>query len=474
VDAETGKTLEMLAAESGVQTPDDLTIAPDGTLYVVNILQGTVVAVKQGDGKVVATLGSGVDGIALSPTGKLIIGKDFLGDGLYEVDPTGKADPRTIDETPGWVNAMAFAPDGTLYAPIWQKKYVARVDVAKGTLKQFSKEFAGTAGAVRFDSKGHLFAVDGGTGDVLRIDLKSGELTRVFHYGLPLDNLAFDAKDRLYISSYADGSVSEVLAEGALRVVKPGGLSMPAGLAVSTDDAESVYVGDTSGVHEFDGLKAVHRGGFGNALALAPTYITPTALRVAGDRLLALGAASVDTWERATGKVDSSLPLDGGGEDVIEFRGDVLVSQPQTGEVVKVGATSATAFTSGLGDPAGLAASDKDVFVTIYTAGEIRQIARDGAVLDKPRVVVSGLHAPEGIAVLNNGHLAVVETGTGNLLEIDPATGKQSMLARALLPPAGDGAALATLHALGVGASGCLYVLSPAERRVYRSCSSAD
>ena len=64
------------------------TIAADGTLYVVNILQGNVVAIRGRQKPEVANLGVGVDGIALSPDGKLIIGKDFLADGLYEVDPS--------------------------------------------------------------------------------------------------------------------------------------------------------------------------------------------------------------------------------------------------------------------------------------------------------------------------------------------------------------------------------------------------
>jgi sugar lactone lactonase YvrE len=474
IDPETGETLDTLGADLGVQTPDDLTIAPDGTLYVVNIYQGNVVSIRDGKSKVVASLGFGVDGIALAPNGKLIIGKDFLADGLYEVDPSGDTDPRTVNATPGWINAMAFAPDGTLYAPVWQKKYVARVDLEKGTLEQFSKEFAGTAGAVRFDSHGKMYAVDGGTGDVYRIDMATGKLTSLVRYGLPLDNLAFDSDDRLFVSSYGDGSVHEVLADGSLRVVRAGGLMSPSALAVSSDDGESVYIGDTNGVHEYDGVKAAHRGGFGNALALPAARIVPTALHVAGDHLLALGTASVETWDRATGDVASSIAVTG-GNDVVEFHGHILVSQPSAGSVVQLAADKTTTFADELGDPAGLAADDKNVFVTIFSAGEVRQLARDGAKLDKPRVVATDLDAPEGIALLPNGDLAVIEAGSGDLVEVDPKTGDKTVLASELIPAAVDdddaGAKLGALHAVGAGASGCVYVLSPGERSVYRVCA---
>lgn len=471
LDPETGKKLDMLGADVGVQSPDDLTIAADGTLYVVNIVQGNVVSIRDGKSQVVASLGFGVDGIALAPNGKLIIGKDFFADGLYEVDPSGKTDPRTVNAAPGWINAMAFAPDGTLYAPVWQKKYVARVDLEKGTLEQFSKEFPGTAGAVRFDSHGNMYAVDGGTGDVFRVDMTTGKLTSLVRYGMPLDNLAFDADDRLFISSYGDGSVHEVLTDGSLRVVRAGGLLNPTAMAVSSGAAESVYIGDTNGVHEYDGVKAEHRGGIGSALALPTPHITPTALRVAGDHLLALGPASVDTWDRATGDVASSMPVTG-GTDVVEFHGHVLVSQAHAGNVVQLAADKTTMFADKLGEPAGLAADDKNVFVTIFSTGEVRQLARDGEPLDSPPVVASDLEAPEGIALLPNGDLAVIEIGSGDLVEIDPKTGDKTVLASALIPAVDDdaGATLGTLHAVGAGASGCVYVLSPAERSVHRVC----
>jgi sugar lactone lactonase YvrE len=469
LDPETGEILEKLVADMGIQAPDDLTIAPDGTLYVVNIAQGNIVALKDGAYNVVASPGPGVDGVALSPDGMLIVGKDFLGDGLFEVDPAGVVPTRTVNAQPGWINAMAFSPDGTLYAPVWQKQYVARVDLAAGTVTQFSSEFAGTAGAVRFDSQGNLYAVDGGVGDVHRIDLTSGELTTIAHYGLPLDNLAFDADDRLFVSSYGDGSVNEVLADGSLRVVKAGGLFAPVALAVSSDKAESVYVGDRYGVRDFDGPKAVLRGGFGQGLALPATRVAPIALKTAGDRILALGPASVEQWDRSTGDVLSSLPIEG-GEDVVEFAGSVVVSQPLAGSVVTLSDSGTTPLVQGLGDPAGLAVSKQDLFVTIYSTGEVLQIVEGGATLDSPRVVASDLASPEGIAVLPDGNLVVVETGTGDVINVNRKTGKKTTIEPALSPGAATDtpATLGTLNAVGVGASGHVYVLSPVDRTVHR------
>lgn len=469
IDPDTGQTLAALGAESGVQSPDDLTIAEDGTIYVANILQGTIVALKDGQHREVVNLGAGVDGIASSPSGTLIIGMDFFADGLYEVDPAGGVPPRTVSAQPGWINAMAFGASGTLYAPVWQKKYVARVNLASGAITQFSKPFAGTAGAVRFDATGALYAVDGGVGDVHRIDLLTGNLSPLLHYGMPLDNLAFDANNRLFISSYADGSVHEVLLNGSLRVLKAPGLLAPVALAVASDAAESVYVGDVYGVHEFDGLASAHRGGFGSGLALSSPRLKPLALRAAGSQLLALGPNSLEVWDRSTGSVQSST-LVSGGEDVVAFQAGALVSQPSQGAVVALASGSAAAFASGLGDPAGLAANALDAFVSVYSAGEVRQIAAAGRPLVPPRTVASGLAWPEGIALLPDGNIAIVETGTGNVVRVDPSTGNKTILAERLSPgaPAGSQAALGSLNAIAVGASGQLYVLSPVDHKVWR------
>jgi sugar lactone lactonase YvrE len=470
LDPETGDTLGSFGADHGVLAPDDFVIAPDGTFYVVNLIQGTVVAtVPSGDNHVVATPGPGVDGITLSPDGMLIIGKDFLGDGLYAVDPTGATATRTINPAPGWINAMSYGPDGVLYAPVWQKHYVARVDTTTGTITQFSKEFAGTAGAVKFDSKGNMYAVDGGVGDVYRIDTTTGDLTAVFHYGMPLDNLAFDPSDRLFVTSYGDGSVNEIKPDGTLRVVKPGGLLAPAALAVSPDASETVYIGDSQGVPEYDGVKATRLGGIGNGIGVGTRITAPTALRVDGARLLVLGGTSGQIWDRTTGAVLSTLAVSG-GVDVVEFNGSTLVSEPAAGAVVTATDTGTTPYASGLGDPAGLAATDSDLYVTIYSAGEIRKLAENGQPLPAPRTVARGLSFPEGLAVLPGGDLLVLETGSGNVVRVNPENGEEGVLAAGVgsTPAPGTTPALGKLDAIGVGASGNVYVLSPVARTVSR------
>jgi glucose/arabinose dehydrogenase len=85
-------------------------------------------------------------------------------------------------------------------------------------------------------------------------------------------------------------------------------------------------------------------------------------------------------------------------------------------------------------------------------------------------VVASGLGLPEGLAVLPDGNLAVVETRTGDVVRVDRKTGDRTVLASAVSPSVATGtpAALGTLNAIAVGASRYLYVLSPVDKKVVK------
>jgi hypothetical protein len=320
---------------------------------------------------------------------------------------------------------------------------------------------------VRFDHHGTMHAVDGGAGQLYRVDGDTGELTSLLRYGLPLDNLAFDDNDRLFISSYADGSVHEVLEDGRLRVLKRGGLVSPVALAVARGDDESVYVGDSYGVVEYVARDGKRRDTFGRAIGLPGQRLTPRALRGLGDRLLALGTMAVETWDRQTGEVQSSWPVMG-GVDAIEFQGHILVSRPEAGSIVEVSDDGSSDYVTDLPEPAGLAADDEDMFVALYASGEIRQLSEHGERLTEPRLIASDLDAPEGLVLLDDGDLAVVETGSGDVTRIARKTGKKTLLHATVSRGAVEGAdrSLGALNALGVGADQ-LYVLSPLERTVY-------
>jgi hypothetical protein len=61
----------------------------------------------------------GANPITFSDDGRLFVARDFMGTGLYELDPNGVKPPRPIDEKLVNLNAYDFGPDGRLYGPIF-------------------------------------------------------------------------------------------------------------------------------------------------------------------------------------------------------------------------------------------------------------------------------------------------------------------------------------------------------------------
>jgi len=221
IDRESGETKKILSKREGVFSPDDVTIGPGGVVYFTNLLHGTVGSLSP-EGRVseIANLGVGVNSLTLADDGQLWVGRDFFGDGLYQLDPSGKEQPRTVITEPGWINAMDFGPDGMLYGPVYSKSIVVRINPLNGVMTTVADDFATRLHAVKFDHAGRLYVLESRPGRVLRIDLESGERTVLGSYASGLDNLAFDSSDRLFVSSHLDGSVHEVMKDSSLRVVR--------------------------------------------------------------------------------------------------------------------------------------------------------------------------------------------------------------------------------------------------------------
>lgn len=119
INPRNGKVVEKLGSGQGVETPDDLTFGPDGTLYWTAFMTGEVCSLSpEGERNTIARLAPGVNAITMSDEGRLFVTRVFLGDQLYEIDPTGVAVPRLIAEGLGGLNAMDFGPDGFLYGSL--------------------------------------------------------------------------------------------------------------------------------------------------------------------------------------------------------------------------------------------------------------------------------------------------------------------------------------------------------------------
>jgi len=481
MDPDSGEILDRIGADQGVKGPDDVAFGPDGSLYWTAILAGEVGRLSPDGVTTAQMVAPGVNPITFSDDGRLYVGLAFLGDALYELDPQLMEPPRLVAEGLGGINCFDFGPDGSIYAPNIARGAVVRIDVNAEPVT--IEAVVEGEGCVKFDSQGRMIVQqDTHPHQLLRVDLDTGEKEIMAQLPIGLDNLALDSHDRVFLAHH-DGTIFEALLDGTLRTASPGGLAAPAGVAVhARADGESVFVVDGGfSLREFDGMtgeqRSVDHSSFGPE---ERKLMTPGTVSPDGDHLILTSwfGSNVQIWDPDTHKILEehmfAVPL-----NAVRFQGDFVVAELGSASVVRAKGSDPSqreAIVEGLGVPAGLAATGDDLWVSDWAAGSVLQVVADGETLADPATVVMGLSFPEGMAVAPNGHLLLVETGTGRLLSIDPATGQTSTVAEGLgvgLPAPEGAVPTLQLSSVAVGPSGAIYVTGDTANVLYKITPSA-
>ena len=477
MDPESGRILDRIGPERGVESPDDLTFGPDGSLYWTALLTGEVGKLTPDGKKVSVAQGlMGANPITFSEDGRLFVARDFMGDGLYELDPNGVNLPRAIDATLVGLNGFDFGPDGRLYGPLFFGGKLVSIDVDNGEMRTVAEGFM-VPSAAKFDTRGRLFMLDQAQGKVFLVNPTSGEKTVYATIEPGLDNLAFDSKGRLFVSNANTAAIYQVRANGSVRTVSRGGFIDVGGIAVLPHArSESVYAPNTFTITELDGRTGQQRSFVQALLGVSPLH-SPMTLAADGDRLVVSSwfGNAVQVWDPATNAVsvnltDVAVPL-----NAIPFAGDIVVAELGTTppRVVRISAADPTQRTTlaEMGVPAGLAATGQDLWASDWAAGTVVQIVKGGQQVTPPAVVASGLKGPEGLAVAPDGSLLVVEGQAGRLSRISLPGGTVSTVAEGLeigaagpptMPP------VWLLDGVAVGPSGAIYVGGGKTNVLYR------
>lgn len=472
IDPRSGRRVHTFGPPLGVETPDDLTFGPDGSLYWTALLTGEVARLTPGGVKqTIAHLGPGVNPIAFSPDGRLFVGRIFLADELYELDPNGIVPPRLVGSGFGGVNAMQFGADGRLYAPLWFRGEVVRIDPDTGASTVLASGL-GTPAAAKFDASGNLHVVDQAGGRLVRVDVTTGAQTVVATGIEGVDSVAFDVRGNAFVSNSHDGSILELDRRGNRRTVLRGGVAAPGGLALLSERGrESLFVADALSIKVVDPRRGGVRDEIQSIIGVTP-LVTPFTAQADGDRLVVSSwfARAVQVFDARTRTVvethtDFSVPI-----DALRVGGDLVVSELGTGSVTaKHPDGTKSSLATGLATPTGLAAAGGKLYVGDWAGGRILQLVDGGSPLATPRLVATGLSRPEGLAVDDDGTLLVVETGTRLLTRVDPVRGRTSVVARDLevgLPAASGGPPSFLFSGVTVGRDGTIYVSYDVTNRI--------
>jgi sugar lactone lactonase YvrE len=481
IDPETGEILEQLGGADLVFFPDDVTIGADGSLFWTDVGVGTLFRrLPGGPSFPLAPFLAfpNANPLTLSDDGRLFFAQCYLApetNGIFEIDPDGSMVTSAIrtGDLGCASNGMDWW-DGALYSPRVFEGRVVRVDIDSGDLTDVTTGW-GVPVAVKFNSQGELHAVNQGNGEVVRIDLDNPDLAnnREVLAQLPsgwLDNLAFDENDRLFVSSFSDGTVLEVLPDAEPRTVSPGGMAVPMGLAIVGD---TIYTGDPSSLRGFDTKTGAPVSVTRSVFGFGPLPAT-TSVAAWNDHVVLMSAISGElvVWDPETEApiltTLFALPL-----EAQPFQGDLIVSEFGTGDIVRASGPdlSVREVLATLTAASGLAATDDDLYATDAGLGEVLQIVEDGTVLDPPRTVAIGFLLPEGIALRSAGsNLLVVDSGAQSLVEVNLLSGRVKTIAtdlgfQAPIPGVTPGG---WFNDVDVDATGAIYVSADRANVIYK------
>ena len=487
-----GKIVARFGEDQGVLVPDDITFGPDGSMYWTDILVGEV-GRRTTDGTVTKQfVAPGVNPITFNDEGRLFVALDFLGDGLYELDPELIEPPRPIvvatEAVPfplGFLNGFDFGPDGRLYGPLFAVGNVISIDVDSCDatsdpwndcdLQVVAMDF-GVPAAAKFDPSGRLHVVDQ-TGEVFRVDVLTGAKTRIATLQPGLDNLAFDDRGNLFVSSADFGWVAQIVGNGQPRYLTRGGMILPQGVAVlpGPQGRDRVFVADFFRLYEFDGRNGQELAVSKGHLLADPNLLTmPMTLSPDGDHLVvaSFAGSAVQVWDPVTEAVLEHYAFPA-PVNAIRFQGDLVVVDVVLGGVVWASDLTMILAMDGASVflPAGLATDGERLWVSDWATGIVWQVAFDGTSPLPPVPIASDLVNPEGLAFDDGGGLLVVESSAQRLSRIDLATGAVTVVAEALelgRPADPGGPPTGPINGVAVGPSGAIYVTGDIGNVLYR------
>jgi sugar lactone lactonase YvrE len=472
LNPDTGAVVRRLTRADGVEGPDDVAFDSAGAFYWTSILTGEVAGFRTDGTRVTAAkLSPGVNPLTFSDDGRLFVAQCFFGDKLHEVDPNGVAEPRLITDRLGpkcGLNGMDWGADRRLYGPRWFRHEVVSVDVATGTFRTEASGF-GVPAAVKFDSKGRLHVLDTMAGTVIRVADGKREVVATLSPGL--DNFAFDESDRLFVSSFTDGFVVRVEPDGSLFELSPGGMATPGGVTVSSNGGrDEIVVADLQALRGFDRASGAVAFTERNILGVSEVGSALT-VAAAGDGLVLSSWIDEDVriWDPVARRIVERHGDLGAPTDAIAFDGGLAVSEHANHRVIAIRDGQVRVLAAGLGEPTGLAAHGRDLYVADRARGELLRIVSSGRVMSPPQVVARGLEAPEGIARVADG-FAVVEAERGRVVLVSE-DGRINWLADTEPGTAAASSAQPpsfVFNGIAAAADGTLYVTGERSRVVYR------
>jgi sugar lactone lactonase YvrE len=468
VDPDTGDAEVISAMGGGITGPDDLVFDETGNLYCTEITLGRVVE-RAPNGSVRVIHGEmPVANPITYHQGRLIAGELRMDGRIIELDRSGGGAHRVIFDKCPLVNAFDVGPDGKLYFPAQAANEIWRISLDGGEPEIVAKDL-GVPDSVKFHPDGYIVSTQVYSGQVLKIDPRTGAKEVLADIGAGLDNVTF-VGNRTFVS-HITGSIHEIVAPGQTRAVIGQGYQWPLGLDVGPDG--TLLVGD---------------GGFSHLLTpgspsqVIGNYFVPNYPGWVRD----IASVGEDEWIVTTAdgivarwrpKAQESEVLSSGHDGpfgvAIGKGGAVVFTVIGAGTVRSISGGSETELASGLDRPQGVAV-DADGVVYVAESGKGRVVKLVGG---RTETILDDLADPQGIAI-HGGKLYVLDVTARELVESDLSGGARRVIASGL--PVGSPSGMVvqlggvpsfcgpmtTFTGIAAGADGTIYISGSAEGSV--------
>lgn len=438
MDPDTGALLSIhLDASDNVDITSDFDIGADNTFYWVNPLPGQIWKQSPGaSSQLLAQLVPPIDGITLCPSGRLFTAGAQT-DILYEIDPAGIIPPRIAALT-GGLDSFDCDQGDVIYGPDF---YGGTGDLYKinpdtGVTTVLASGFAAPI-SVRLNSLGEVHVMDIGTNEIIKVDKVTGVPTVVAPITPVGDSFAFSPTNQIFIANVGDAYIGKIDSLGSTVFLTEPGFSLPNGISVipgSASASDQLWVGTGFSVRKFDTASGTELATlYTGSLTDVDENIVALSLDYNGTNLALTNFLfnQVQIWNPSTETnvqryTNFVLPV-----NAVFYDNTIAVAQFGTGTVLR--ADNNLPLMAGLLGPSGMVTnSNKDLWVADRTTGIVWKAVSHGLPLPTPIPVATGLNQPEGLALDNNGHLLVLETGAQRLVRIHKVTGAVSVVATGL------------------------------------------
>ena len=224
---------QVIVLAENLPEPDDLVLAPDGSVYISDVTEGTIKQyTPEGQLNLVLSDLSAPEGMAFLPDGTLIVAEQGANRlSHYDLNTRTLTPFLDLPNNTDQLGVDGILWDGTnLIVPDSPNGTVLEVSADGKTVRQIASGLVRPTGAWR-EATGDLLIADEYGNAVFRLH-RDGTLDKVAYFSVP-DDVVEDASGNIFVVTLGDNAVHVVTEDQDIILV--GGLSNPQGIIFDTE-----------------------------------------------------------------------------------------------------------------------------------------------------------------------------------------------------------------------------------------------